>query len=441
MYLAVESPVTPMHFGALVILDGATLLDGRGRLRVDQVRRRLGRAVAAIPELRQVARGSGRLAGGPVWVDDVGFRIEHHVGTARLTRGAADEAALLGFAERLMEPLLDRAHPLWRVWFITGLSDRRIGLLFIVHHAMADGASAHRLARSLFGDEPATPMVADDRTPMPPWHDLVLDRARRAVGTAGRMVDPATWRAIADTCWSIGAGWSITRREPRSSLNAPIGRRRRLAVLRIDPRAARRVARAHDAGVNDVVLDLVAAGVRALLAGRGESVDHMAPRVAIAVAATRSQRDGESGNQFGSYLVALPLDVAEASDRLRRIAAERAVARASQGLHGSIAVRVWASRCRTTQRLIARQRMVNLLETFLPGPPRAISLLGAPVVDILPIPSLGRNVGLAVVASSYAGRLSIGVRVDPDAFPDLDVLMSAMEREWQTLATVVPLSR
>jgi hypothetical protein len=51
----------------------------------------------------------------------------------------------------------------------------------------------------------------------------------------------------------------------------------------------------------------------------------------------------------------------------------------------------------------------------------------------VPIQPLGRNVGLTFAGSSYAGCLTLAVRTDPDRFPDLDVLMAAMDRDWRTL--------
>jgi hypothetical protein len=77
------------------------------------------------------------------------------------------------------------------------------------------------------------------------------------------------------------------------------------------------------------------------------------------------------------------------------------------------------------------------METYLPGPPAPIELLGARVLDLVPIQPLGRNVGLTFLASSYAGRLNLTVRVDADGFPDLDVLMTAMERDMATLTAAI----
>jgi diacylglycerol O-acyltransferase len=204
-------------------------------------------------------------------------------------------------------------------------------------------------------------------------------------------------------------------------------------VLRLDQRIARDLARAHGVGVHDVVLDLLAGGVRALLASRGDAVDGLAPRVAIAVALPANERRDRGGNQFGGYVVPLPLGDADPASRLSRIAAERAEATATQSVRGVTTIRAWTARFAPTRALMARQRYVQVMETFLPGPPRPIELLGARVLDVIPIQPLGRNVGLTVVASTYAGTLGLTVRADPDGFPDLDVLLAAMDREWRAL--------
>jgi diacylglycerol O-acyltransferase / wax synthase len=40
--------------GALAILDGASLLDGQGRLRIEAVRDRIGRRLHLVPRFRQL---------------------------------------------------------------------------------------------------------------------------------------------------------------------------------------------------------------------------------------------------------------------------------------------------------------------------------------------------------------------------------------------------
>ncbi len=103
------------------------------------------------------------------------------------------------------------------------------------------------------------------------------------------------------------AGWAATRDEPPTSLNDPVGPGRRLSLVRLDQREVRRVAQAHDAAINDVVLALVAGGVRDLLAARGEPIDRLTVRAGIAVTLPPSERRGDGANQFGSYAIPLPI--------------------------------------------------------------------------------------------------------------------------------------
>jgi hypothetical protein len=56
------------------------------------------------------------------------------------------------------------------------------------------------------------------------------------------------------------------------------------------------------------------------------------------------------------------------------------------------------------------------------------------VLELVPIAPLAGNIGLSIVALSYAGRLAITVQADAAQFPDLDVLVSAMGRDGRALA-------
>jgi hypothetical protein len=303
---------------------------------------------------------------------------------------------------------------------------------------LADGLTAMRLVRSLL--EP--PLPSTGRGPgaspavaaRPPWGALVRDNVRTTLTSARRLARPATWRLVAAVARSAWQAGSLARRAPPSSLNAPVGPRRRLATLRLDLPAAKRVARGHGAGVNDVVLDLVAGGVRALLDGRGEPVERLRPRAGVAVALFSPGRGSDAGNDIGTLQVPLPIGEPDPCARLPLIAA--ATTRAKRG--GMVAaeplLRASLGRLGFVRRSMERQRLVNLAETYLPGPPVPIDVLGARVLDLLPIAPLAGNLGLSFVALSYAGRLAVAVRADADQFADLDVLAAAMERDWQALA-------
>jgi hypothetical protein len=86
-------------------------------------------------------------------VDDAGFDIREHVRTREIS-APGDEATLLKVCAELNEPQLDRSRPLWEMWVLTGLADGHVGLLFRLHHVVADGIAALALIGALFDMAP-----------------------------------------------------------------------------------------------------------------------------------------------------------------------------------------------------------------------------------------------------------------------------------------------
>ena len=273
----------------------------------------------------------------------------------------------------------------------------------------------------------------------PSWGELARDNLRATIGSAAQLARPSTWRVLGDLLRAFWQVMSLSRHAPRTSLNAPVGPRRRLVTVPLELATAKRVARANGCGVNDVVLSLVAGGVRDLLAARGEPVARLRPRAGVAVALFSAHHGREAGNDIGTLHVPLPLAEADPRARLGVIAEERAHAKRSPMVAIEPVLRAWMRRLPGLRRSMERQRLVNLASTYLPGPPAPIHVLGARVVDLLPIAPLTGNLGLSFVALSYAGRLTVTVRADADQFPDLDVLAAAMGRDWHLLtASVAP---
>jgi diacylglycerol O-acyltransferase / wax synthase len=78
------------------------------------------------------------------------------------------------------------------------------------------------------------------------------------------------------------------QRAPRTSLNRPIGPDRRLALIRSHLDLAKKIAHAHQAKVNDVLLAAIAGGLRDLLLGRGEHIGDLVLRTMVPVSCTAS---------------------------------------------------------------------------------------------------------------------------------------------------------
>ena len=69
-----------------------------------------------------------------------------------------------------------------------------------------------------------------------------------------------------------------------------------------------------------------------------------------------------------------------------------------------------------------RQPFVNMVVTNVPGPDVPLYVLGARMLEVIPLVPLGGNLSVGVAALSYNGLFTIGVLVDPNACPDADIL-------------------
>jgi diacylglycerol O-acyltransferase / wax synthase len=424
--------------GVLATLDGTRLLDPDGRVRVDEVRRRLEPRLHLVPRFRQLLYRPRWGLGWPLWVDAPTFDLADHVRVHPVPR--ADEEELLAACARLYRRRLDPTRPLWEAWLLPGLPGRRVGLFLRVHHTMVDGMAGMAALGALLD------LAADAPTPVaPPWTpapiptagELVRDNLRRRLRGLGRGL-----AGLAHPRRPRGGSWRVWReffaeRAPRTSLNRPIGRERRLAVVRGRLEVAKRVGHAHQATVNDVVLAAVAGGLRRLLTGRGEDVENLVLRVMVPVSLHHEPSGSARGNQGSVMLVPLPLGEPDPVRRLELIAAEtaarkgRARPRTGGGILGVAAVqRAW-------YRFLARQRTINLVVTNVPGPPVPLYLAGARLLELFPVAAIMGNITLAVAVFSYDGQLNLTAIADPGTCPDVEVFAQGVREALDELARPV----
>jgi diacylglycerol O-acyltransferase len=347
------------------------------------------------------------------------------------------QAELLAACARLGRRRLDPSRPLWELWLLPGLPDRRVGLFVRVHHTIADGVAGVTAFAALLDPTPDAPLAAVPAwtpAPMPTAAELLEDNLRRRLRSLGRglarLAHPSGKRRGAARVWRE----FLAERAPRTSLNRPIGRDRRLAVVSGRLEVARQVAHAHQAKVNDVALAAVAGGLRRLLAGRGEDPDGLVLRVMVPVSLHRERPGRASGNQDSVMLVPLPVGEPDPVRRLELIAAETAVRKRDLrpqmggGLMGLAAVqRAW-------YRALARQRTVNLSVTNVPGPPAPLYLAGTRLLELFPVVSLMGNLTLAVAVLSYAGQLTLTAVADRDTCPDVEVFARGVREALDDLA-------
>jgi hypothetical protein len=192
-------------------------------------------------------------------------------------------------------------------------------------------------------------------------------------------------------------------------------------------------AHAHGGKVNDVVLDLWTGGLRRLLVARGERVAGVRLIAALAVSMRPTTDAVTIDNRAGTVVLPLLVGEADARHRLDLIVRTTRETKAGQPPAAIMAVLAGLSATPIGRYLNVHQRATNVIVTNVAGPPVPMYVFGARILEVIPIVQLVGNIGLTLCAFSYAGRLSLVVTADADGFPDLDVLMDGMERDWEAL--------
>jgi diacylglycerol O-acyltransferase len=143
----------PQDIGALTVFDGNSVVDGQGHFSIGDARSVIERRLALIPQFRRVLLVPRKGLGWPLWVDATGVDLTYHVHMLELP-APGDEHQLLLAVEGLRRRQWDRERPLWRMWFLTGLTDGRIGLFMRFHHTIADGVSGIAMLAAFLDTDP-----------------------------------------------------------------------------------------------------------------------------------------------------------------------------------------------------------------------------------------------------------------------------------------------
>ena len=426
-----ETTTAPMNIALIGVVEEEPLLASDGAVALDRIRSfievRLPRAPMLLRTLRPTRLGQGT----PAWIDAPNFDITKHVVLAPADQPLNDENDFLSWcASRSVIPL-ERARPLWRLDIIPGLSDRRIGVLLVLHHVVADGLRGVALVTSLLDSTPLA-QVDDVRwlpQPAPTRQDLVRDNLQRRWDGVRRF-RPARLLRSARTVRALSH--APGHRAPSTSLTGPIGDQRHLIVLRYDLEDLRTAAHNHGCTINDLLIAAVTTGLRDLLSRRGENYDRLQLLASVPVGARQ-------GSEGGMFIAPLPVGVPDDAERLRVITHATATGkrRPDQGVAGIVALPAslawlgvaWARRSAASR--------INLYVTNVPGPPSALYLAGARLLQAVPLAPLVAGVRLSVTALSYDGQFALSLLVD-DSLPDLPILAAGVRAAFEGYVTGRP---
>lgn len=401
-FLHVEETGAPHHVGGLVMLEASG-----DRPTLDQVRELVRGELADLPRFRQRAVRPGRWRRTRwAFVDRVD--IDAHV-TETGPVGGPD--GLRRVMSELAQQSLPRDRPLWRIVMVRDVAPagepESSALVFLVHHAVADGIGTVLQSLRLFRPRADVP-VPEGAGP-------------------GRLVRAA---AITTGLAQLATDGGAARLGGQSL-------RRDFAVGDVALDDARRAAAALGTRVTDLVLALVADGVRRLAPA---TADRMGGTMRCSVPLmVRTPDTGAEGNATAAVMVDVPVDERPFADRLAAVSAQSGrIRRPTRALASRF---VMASGLRLLPepavgwfaRTVYGDRFFHGVVSNMPGPTPTMTFVGEAMPDVYPILPVAPGTVLSLGALSWAGRLGLGVATDP-ALLDARALARALEQDLIRLA-------
>ncbi|MGZ9030312.1 MAG: WS/DGAT/MGAT family O-acyltransferase [Burkholderiaceae bacterium] len=450
LFLHLETPATPMHVGAVHLLQ---LPKGyRGDFLAD-VKRHVGKRLPLSPVFtRQLATMPLNFAN-PVWVRADKVDLDRHVLRVRLPRPGT-QRQLEAAVARLHAKCLPRDRPLWAFHVIEGLQSGELGFYTKIHHATLDGAAGVALAHALLDITPKARKVkvVPQRPGEHPSLGDLIGTAVRTTGKQGVQIVrqlPQLARALAKLVAGGGAGFGRNLAfGPRTSFNGQIDAGRSFATASLPLDRVQKIAAAHGATINEVVLTVIGGALRGYLEAHGG-----VPRKSLIAAVPVSLR--EAGNDEATTLATMTLaslatDIADPAARLVQVRAASAAAKAvmkqlkgavptdfpslglpwllsaAAGLYGRFGV---ASRL---------PPIANLVVSNVPGPPMPFYLAGARLKTYWPVSIVEHGVGLNITLQSYAGSLDFGLIAARSGLPNLHRLAGGLLDAFAELEAASP---
>ena len=454
-FMIAESRNTPMHVGGLQLFE---LPDGAGP----------DWATNAFEESLQVEAGAPlwlkrphrSLATGGVWswTQDDEFDLEYHARHSALpSPGRVRE--LLELVGRLHGTRLALERPLWEMHYIEGLADGRVAIYTKLHHALVDGVAAMRLLQSSLSTDP------DDLETPPPWAarraSNKAEKEQAALAERFKELPVETVRsALAISAEAAGMPGALLRTlnrgirnqtapialyAPKTLLNRNITGARRFAAQHWEVERIRKVAKAADATINDVVLAMCSGALRQYLLELGGLPDQsLVAMVPVSLKLRAGGQADADGNAVGTIMVKLATDLEDPGERLAAVHA--GVRSGKDAMSGMSQTQIMAmSGLGVTPAVLlpmlklsgATRPPFNLVISNVPGPKKPLYWKGARLTGMYPLSIPLHGQAMNVTVASYDGMLNFGLTGCRRTAPRLQRLLTHLDDELAALEEAV----
>lgn len=457
MFLHAELDGLPQHIGGVSIYNQDTA-EG-GVVRFKQILSMLESRVHLSPIFRRklafVPGGLGR----PYWVEDPDFDLEYHVRHIALPK-PGDWRQLCILAARIHSQPLVRDRPMWEMYVIEGLNNVEglpkncFAVLLKVHHCAMDGATGAKFMNIVHD---LTPEVVQPAPPGP-W---LVNRPSNARMLGQAYID--AWKKPGEVLGVLKQALPTMKRlregrkaekfhnledKPRTRFQGKISRHRVVEGRRFSFEEVRAIKNTvPGVTINDVMLTIVAGGLRKYLDSKGELPEHS--MVAGCPIDVRSPDEKDAGgNMVGNMTVSLRTDIADPVERLAAVHKETISGKAyAEALGPRIVMDITnvmpgnvlavALRAASATGLAEASVAANTIVTNVPGAPVQLYLCGAELVNSFSLGPLLPNMGLFHIVYSAVqnkqGTVTLSFTACREMLPDPEFYSQCLQDSFDEL--------
>lgn len=388
----------------------------------------------------------------PTWEYDPEFDLHRHMQEVKLKHGTDTE--LRALAGKLFSQVMDRRHPLWDMTVVRGLKAHRTGLVFRLHHCLADGIAGVGILNMLLDASPDAPPLPKEEVrfhiPEPPdpltsltseFVDSYSDFIKRILSamtdllTMAERIAAGGDRTAAEEFTNLFP--EITAFTERLHFNVIYRGPQKFACTEIPLGDVKAIKLKCGTSVNDVILALVTATIRRYCELHGDCVKGKLLRVMVPVNLRADRTTSELGNRISLVPVTIPLDIRQPkkllaavhkrTEFLKRMHAAELVSLAG-GLIG-----MFPTSLQGMAGPIASQLPItpfNLVCTNVPGPQLPLYLMGHKMLHCYPYVPVGGEMAVNCAILSYNGTIYFGFSGDTHAAPDLRRLETLLQESF-----------
>lgn len=434
-----QNPHLSAAMGTLVQLDGNP--------DPERMRAAFSRAVAEVPALHERVKESGLPLDPPAWTPDTNFDLDHHLRFVRLPTGAT-RRDLYDLSCRLLNDPFDRTRPLWQLHVIGGLKSRRSALLIKLHHSIADGAAALKIAEHIVEFEPdAQPKEPADLDLLRSrWREETEEPKSRSVAdairvgaekvitllndAAGSLNDPA--RIANAGSETMAAARALFEQVPgnetsSSTLLESRSRNRSFFALKADLSSFKEAAHARELSLNDLFVGVAGQATLSYHLENDHQVDALRASVIIS---TRGADGDDRPNAFVPVTLTVPGGDATIDEQAlavsHQVRAKREQLANQPDLLGVLGTMAGLAPSALVATVAAEQASrIDFATSNLPGSPIPLWIAGTKIKRMTPIGPVG-GTAFNLTLLTYRETADMGLHVDPVAVTDPELLQTLL---------------